>query len=977
MIEQANTTIKGNGSLGITLTGEGVGIKGTNMDGRILTMEDAGCTVSIDASGNMGLVTDGILRVNRAILDITSNTATLRADDVMFDYVSISTPEGAWFDAESHRVNNVDGVELSGRIVIEPTQYELYVAGTQVTGLNVNDVLGDGKVSYDAEENALTLNEATIVSPQDDYYSGIITGVENLSIILVGENKIYTNDFGIEIQNVNTTITGTGKLQIYSTGDKCIVADGGMADKTLTISGGCIVILEEAPKGGIYLDEGNLAVDRSTLEIKSEEEGMTLLYANALDMCGTTYISIPEGGYFYGDVIMNSDGTMSGLHAKIEPLKYQLYVAGTQVDAINAVDVFGDGKVRYDETGKTLTLTEASIEEDYGIKSYIDSLNIVLEGVNYINAYEEGLSLYADAAISGPGRLEIYSGGYGVYGNNSTSLKLDEGCSVSIEASSGIYLSDGQSGMGSVLTVENSALEINTYDGETPAVTCLELNLRHTGIAVPAGASFENNTIVNAEDVPASHIVIVPAYYDLYVAGTQVTALNANDVLGDGGTVRYDIDNTTLTLNGAYLSYQGTEKDGCIDNGIANLKIALVGMNDIVSSKPGIYSDADGTTIQGDGMLTVRSQEDGIYLTGSGLTLEGGCQVDVASTGSDNPAAIYCDSPKELRVDWSTLRALSPSTRHSAVNGFAELVLEGTEIVTPQNGYYTGGEIYNGNHQKHYGLAVIEPCNVFTGADDDDWNNEANWSKNQLPDAFDKVYVDHYCVMNADVDVRAIVVNAADTLEVKSDVILTTQAISTARVDNFVINDGAQVICNSANTLATMHKYIGRTDGDNFGWYLIAVPMNDPTIEGLDVNIYDIYAYDEDADQNEWKNYRVSSFDFEPGRGYLYANNANMEMLMSGSLVPSDAVLTIDLSYAAINDDIRGFNLIGNPYPRNLSMSEMKIDGQPVTEYYRLVQTVDGTTYELCTEGDILPGEGFFIKATADGQTLTIGRRVR
>ena len=976
VIGQANTTIKGNGSLGITLTGEGVGIKATDMEGRLLTIEDAGCTVSIDASDNIGLVTDGMLRVNKATLNITSNTATLRADDVMLDYVSINTPADAWFDAENHRVNDVDGNELIGQLSIGPTQYELYVVGTQVTGLNVNDVLGDGAISYDAMENTLTLTEATIVSPQDGYYSGIITGVENLSITLVGENKIYTNDYGIEIQNVNTTITGTGKLQIYSTGDKCIVANGGMANKTLTISGGCTVIMEESPEGGIYLDEGNLAVDRSTLEIKSEDEGMMLLYANALDMCGTTYISIPEGGYFDGDVIMNSDGTVSGSHAKIEPVKYQLYVAGTQVDAINATDVFGDGTVRYDEVGKTLTLTEAYIHndaEEYGIMSYIDDLDIVLEGVNYISAYEEGLSLYADAAISGPGRLEIYSGGYGVYGNDAASLTLKDGCSVYGEASSGIYLDDGQSGMGSVLTVENSTLEIDTYDGETPAVSCLDLNLRHTGIAVPTGASFENNTIVDAEHVPASHVEIGPAYYDLYVAGTQVTALNANDVLGDGGTVRYDIDNTTLILDGASLNYQETTYDGCIDNGIDNLKIALVGMNDIVSSKPGIYSDADGTTINGNGTLTVRSQEDGIFLNGSGLTLEGGCQVDVASTGSGNFAAIYCDSPKVLRIDWSTLRASSPSTRCSAVNGFAELVLEGTEIITPQNGYYSGGEIYNGNHQKHYGLAVIEPCNVFTGTADDDWNNEANWSKNQLPDAFNKVYVDSYCVMNADVDVRAIVVNADNTLEVESNVILTTQTISTASVDDFVINDGAQVFCNSANTLATMHKYIGRTNGDNFGWYLIAAPMDDPTIEGLDVNIYDIYAYDEDADQNEWKNYRVSSFGFEPGQGYLYANNANMEMLMSGALVPSDAVLTIDLSYGAISDDIRGYNLVGNPYPRNLSLSEMKIDGQPVTEYYRLVQTVDGTTYELCTEGDILPGEAFFIKATAVGQRLTIG----
>ena len=53
-------------------------------------------------------------------------------------------------------------------------------------------------------------------------------------------------------------------------------------------------------------------------------------------------------------------------------------------------------------------------------------------------------------------------------------------------------------------------------------------------------------------------------------------------------------------------------------------------------------------------------------------------------------------------------------------------------------------------------------------------------------------------------------------------------------------------------------------------------------------------------------------------------------------------------------------------------MSEIKIDGEPITIYYRLVEGTNGSEFVPCTSGDILPGEGFFIKATAPGQTLTM-----
>lgn len=58
--------------------------------------------------------------------------------------------------------------------------------------------------------------------------------------------------------------------------------------------------------------------------------------------------------------------------------------------------------------------------------------------------------------------------------------------------------------------------------------------------------------------------------YDLWVAGKQVTKSNQSDVLEDGGTVSYDPDTHTLTLNDADLTLDGAAGGYCcIDSQLA------------------------------------------------------------------------------------------------------------------------------------------------------------------------------------------------------------------------------------------------------------------------------------------------------------------------------------------------------------------------------------------------------------------------
>lgn len=96
--------------------------------------------------------------------------------------------------------------------------------------------------------------------------------------------------------------------------------------------------------------------------------------------------------------------------------------------------------------------------------------------------------------------------------------------------------------------------------------------------------------------------------YNLWVAGTQVTKSNQNDVLEDGGSVKFDPTTNTLTLNDADLTLDG-DAGGycCIDSQLAE-ELTITGTATL--------SNADGILTEGpltlkDATLTLTGNIDG------------------------------------------------------------------------------------------------------------------------------------------------------------------------------------------------------------------------------------------------------------------------------------------------------------------------------------------------------------------------------
>ena len=123
--------------------------------------------------------------------------------------------------------------------------------------------------------------------------------------------------------------------------------------------------------------------------------------------------------------------------------------------------------------------------------------------------------------------------------------------------------------------------------------------------------------------------------YDLWVAGTQVTKSNQNDVLEDGGSVKFDPTTNTLTLNDADLTLDGAAGGYCcIDSQLAE-ELTITGTatlsnaDGIITAGPLTLKDATLTftgnineDVGDDAIRAGRSDED-ITIQNSTVTIAG------------------------------------------------------------------------------------------------------------------------------------------------------------------------------------------------------------------------------------------------------------------------------------------------------------------------------------------------------------------
>ena len=96
---------------------------------------------------------------------------------------------------------------------------------------------------------------------------------------------------------------------------------------------------------------------------------------------------------------------------------------------------------------------------------------------------------------------------------------------------------------------------------------------------------------------------------------------------------------------------------------------------------------------------------------------------------------------------------------------------------------------------------------------------------------------------------------------------------------------------------------------------------------------YDLFRFNQSADE-EWENYKSEHSDFttlEPGKGYLYAHDTQIDLSFTGTPYSGDG--EIELTYNEDAPHFAGWNLIGNPFgeaaylENNYPFYKMNTDG--------------------------------------------------
>ena len=411
---------------------------------------------------------------------------------------------------------------------MQAEEYDLWVAGTQVTSDNASNVLGDGKVSWNNSSKTLTLNGATINGT-------ISSSIADLKVKLVG---VSVFNVAMDVNSYTYVFNYTGS--------------GNDAAPSLTFSADNL--------GATLLAYGDQ--ESNYLQLVS---GYTVSYNPDVSSWINTY--------------RRDTGTDDKPFIRLSK-PYLITIAGENIDDSNKDNVMGDdlseegsvARVSFNATTNTLTLNKASISayNNEAIVSNLANLTIFLVGENCING-SNGFTFNKSSSVEkatitfttdeeSNGSLYIYNLEERLFGAGVTPAYIDvsikhDGDSHTIDSQLGIrvggvpvtlfnkdnVLGDGKVSYNSdtyTLTLNNATIE---PEGETPGI--VHSNAENLKIAL-----IGNNSIQGGAGCSAiSHYGGVETYSLSFAKGDPaqhfsltLIGLNENNLI-DGFNTNYGV----------------------------------------------------------------------------------------------------------------------------------------------------------------------------------------------------------------------------------------------------------------------------------------------------------------------------------------------------------------------------------------------------------------------------------------------------
>ena len=429
----------------------------------------------------------------------------------------------------------VAGLLPATALAAEPTVYDIWVDGVQVTSENKDNLCG-GTVSYDPTTHTLSLNNATLDNDTMSDY-GIKTIIPNtLKIRLTGTNSITRTSpgGGMGIAPNSVEITGDGTLKINVIGENY---DGISAGADVKISDKAKVIINA--EGGLGITGRMVEIDGATVDSTGLYAGIDahrLKIVNGADVTLKATQDGRNGAYIWKDQEGNG-GDIELAASKVKATSYYpgLYAAGDltvnggEVNCTSTADgaiwtkgdilikggakVTTDGKFPMGGNG-TFTVEEAEIDakntNENNIPAIFDECVPVIADGYHLN--------YAKAVDSEGTEIDLLSSGtqyFALYKNVHFITKAVYPVSFVVTPDSltnVVVKVNGQEVTGSV------SLEAGTYPVEVTADNCKA----YTGnITITADAATHTQTIA---------MTYLPAdYTKVDAAIAKANALNKDD----------------------------------------------------------------------------------------------------------------------------------------------------------------------------------------------------------------------------------------------------------------------------------------------------------------------------------------------------------------------------------------------------------------------------------------------------------------
>ena len=291
-------------------------------------------------------------------------------------------------------------------------------------------------------------------------------------------------------------------------------------------------------------------------------------------------------------------GLMPGMTGTAKADEYNLYIGGTQVTDGNKTNIPNDngtktGTASYDPDTKTLTLNnyKYSGTGDFrfhaGIRSFLDSMNIVLVGDNKITVEgEDSIGIYSyktEIKIKGNGSLGLETDNFGFRTVETGSLEIESGTLV-------IQAKTGYSATTKPLTIGQNAASVTISGSESVTSAGSKvinaIKARGWTDAAGTGTPVEIPVSSTGQDLSSYKKVVFKSHghsytYTLSESGKAISA----ECTAEGHTGTNPV---TLTLSAADAEYTGSPYTGA---GLDKTDWAAAGL-----TVPDIYYEGTGQT---------------------------------------------------------------------------------------------------------------------------------------------------------------------------------------------------------------------------------------------------------------------------------------------------------------------------------------------------------------------------------------------